>query len=372
MSERIIVACSGDWHTGAVLDTLDRLGRNTLFITLQGNPLASRSWRNVNTIALKVPLFLRIGFRLESRARGFSDAISNFWRLRWFDEQVSRIITLHTPTHCFLWAAMAERSIARSRECGARSILFLGSTPFFYRDERQRAGERVREIAKWSDIQMRELQMSDTIWVESPFLAKSIKQYALPIRQVISLTPPIDIEGLPPIGKVQESGPLQVATVQGSLRKGTKLLFEIWPNLPSNARLNIYGSLERTLRQNLPRMAVYHGNLSKPAYRRQLAVNSIAVFPTFGDGGPRALFETMATGLCPIASDASAAPEVIQDGVSGFVIPSGDGASLKDRLLWCIAHPTETRSMGERARESILKTHDKIAFTTAFNRHFLN
>lgn len=372
MSERIVVACSGDWHTGAVLDTLDRLGRNTLFITLQGNPLASRSWRNVNTIALKVPLFLRIGFRLESRARGFSDAISNFWRLQWFDEQVSQLIALHTPTHCFLWAAMAERSIARARECGAKSIMFLGSTPFFFRDERQRAGERVREIAEWTDIQMRELQMSDTIWVESPFLAKSIKKYALPTRKVIALTPPIDADGLPQKGTVQESELLQVATVQGSLRKGTKLLFEIWPTLPSNARLNIYGSLERTLRKNLPGMAVYHGNLSKSAYRRQLAVNSIAVFPTFGDGGPRALFEAMAIGLCPIASDASAAPEVIQDGVSGFVIPSGDGASLKDRLLWCTAHPTETRSMGERARESILKSHDRTAFTMAFNHHFLN
>lgn len=373
MSERVVVACTGDWHTEAVLNTLDRLGRKTIFVTLQGNPLAFQSWQYVDTIALTVPWFLKLGLHLESRVRGFSEAISNFLRLQWFDKQVADIISRHAPTHCFLWAAMAERSIGSANEIGAKSILFLGSTPFFSRVERQSAGERVREIPRWTKSQRREFETADTVWVESAYLAETVKGLGIPARQIVALTPPIDVDSFraKDPGSPSRTGPVQVAIVQGSMLKGTRVLFDIWPDLHPTAQLNIYGSLDRNLRPNLPKGAMHHGNLAKSAYRQQLAANDIAVFPTYADGGPRALFEAMATGLCPIATNASAAPEVIEDGVSGFVIPSGDGEALKARLLWCMDHPAETQRMGEKAREAILKAHDKSAFTDAFQKKFL-
>ena len=67
------------------------------------------------------------------------------------------------------------------------------------------------------------------------------------------------------------------------------------------------------------------------------------------------LLEGMACGSPAICTDVGAMPEVVEDGVTGFVVPPNDPAVLRARLRWLRAHPAATTAMGHAARERVLR-----------------
>lgn len=68
------------------------------------------------------------------------------------------------------------------------------------------------------------------------------------------------------------------------------------------------------------------------------------------------LLEGMACEAPTICTDVASMPEVVEDGVTGFVVPPNDPASLRDRMAWIRAYPAEARAMGRAGRERVL-TH---------------
>jgi glycosyltransferase involved in cell wall biosynthesis len=47
-------------------------------------------------------------------------------------------------------------------------------------------------------------------------------------------------------------------------------------------------------------------------------------------------------------------PEIVEDGVCGFVVPPNDPAALADRIRWLREHPAEAAAMGAAARQRVL------------------
>jgi glycosyltransferase involved in cell wall biosynthesis len=79
----------------------------------------------------------------------------------------------------------------------------------------------------------------------------------------------------------------------------------------------------------------------------------VHVFPTLLDGFGRNLIEAMASGLPVITTPHCAGPDLIEDGVTGFIVPIRDADAICDRLAWLYAHPVEAMDMGRRARASV-------------------
>ena len=48
----------------------------------------------------------------------------------------------------------------------------------------------------------------------------------------------------------------------------------------------------------------------------------------------QALLEGMACGIPAVCTDVASMPEVVEDGVTGFVVPPNDPAALREKLLW--------------------------------------
>ena len=95
--------------------------------------------------------------------------------------------------------------------------------------------------------------------------------------------------------------------------------------------------------------AGYHDNPS-PHY----SVMDVLVFPSIcSDGLPLVLLEAMSRGIPVIASRVGGVPEVIEDGVNGFLVPPGDADSLKTALDRFLDEPRLVKKMGEAARTSI-------------------
>jgi glycosyltransferase involved in cell wall biosynthesis len=98
------------------------------------------------------------------------------------------------------------------------------------------------------------------------------------------------------------------------------------------------------------------------AYRRALCVVLPSVYRT-ADGNEtrvpellgQTLLEGMACGVPAICTDVASMPEVVEHGVTGFVVPPNDPVALRERLGWLLEHPDEARAMGTAGRRRVLE-----------------
>ena len=86
-----------------------------------------------------------------------------------------------------------------------------------------------------------------------------------------------------------------------------------------------------------------------------LACCDIAVLPSKAEGLPNAVLEYLAAGLPAIASNVGGNAEVIQDGVSGLLVPPGDSGALAQALLNVLRDPDLARRLGSGGQEHVRK-----------------
>jgi glycosyltransferase involved in cell wall biosynthesis len=67
------------------------------------------------------------------------------------------------------------------------------------------------------------------------------------------------------------------------------------------------------------------------------------------------LLEGMACGAPVICTDVASMPEIVDDGITGFVVPPNSSRVLRDRLQWLRGHPAEAAAMGAAGRQRILE-----------------
>lgn len=72
-----------------------------------------------------------------------------------------------------------------------------------------------------------------------------------------------------------------------------------------------------------------------------------------GEGLPRAVMESMAYGTTPIATTTGGGKEVIEEGVSGYIVPTHDAAAIEAKIRILYQDPEKLSAMGQNARERI-------------------
>ena len=97
--------------------------------------------------------------------------------------------------------------------------------------------------------------------------------------------------------------------------------------------------------------------------RAALATADFLVLPSFAEGVPVTLMEAMASGVPVIASRIAGIPELVEDGVSGFLIPPGDVRSLADRIGLLLEDADLRSRMGEAGRAKVRAEFDLDAET---------
>ena len=150
------------------------------------------------------------------------------------------------------------------------------------------------------------------------------------------------------------SAPLRVLFVgRINERKGLHYLLEALEQLPiGSVELTICGRvLDRLndLKQcNFPlhlRPSVSTEELVE-AYRSA----NLFVLPSIAEGFGQVLLEALACGLPILATSHTAAPDLIEDGVQGFIVAPQRADLLAERLQWGINHREELAAMGQEAR----------------------
>jgi len=77
------------------------------------------------------------------------------------------------------------------------------------------------------------------------------------------------------------------------------------------------------------------------------------LIPSRSEGLPNVVLEAMSRGVPVVATSVGGLPEVIENGESGFLAPSGDVEALAAKVLRLLEDPLARRHLGQRARREM-------------------
>lgn len=96
----------------------------------------------------------------------------------------------------------------------------------------------------------------------------------------------------------------------------------------------------------------------------------VFVLPSASEALGRVVVEAMATGTPVIGSDVGGIPDMVKDGVTGFLVPPGDETGLAEKIRRVLEHPEETRGMGETARTFAARFFSTESYIGGYRRIF--
>jgi sugar transferase (PEP-CTERM/EpsH1 system associated) len=92
----------------------------------------------------------------------------------------------------------------------------------------------------------------------------------------------------------------------------------------------------------------------------------VFVLPSLGEGISNTILEAMASGLPVVATAVGGNPELVEQGLTGKLVPAGDPASMAHALLGYVRDSAEVQSHGRAAREKIEACFSMEAMVTSY------
>ncbi|HVX90790.1 MAG TPA: glycosyltransferase family 4 protein [Candidatus Paceibacterota bacterium] len=317
-----------------------------------------------------LPLLLHYALRVEEVLRG-----ERFSRRVW-EKTFDRMAALRlgrSAVNVFHGGYFVPRALARSRARGAISIdltrtVHPATNAALEREEAALLG--VKDPAAfyfWAREPYAHANGFDYCIAISDFAKQSYVAAGYPEDRVYVAHPDIDLARFKPRARAPEEFRLLYVAYTAPL-KGLHYLLDAWRslNLP-NAKLVLvggYGEMAEEMKQRYDAAIAgdpsieWVGNSASPEEQYKNA--SAFVFPSLSEGFGRALLEAMAAGLPVITTEH--ARGIVEDGVSGYIVPIRDSAALAEKIRALYEHPEDAWRMGEAARRA---AHAKKPFGTA-------
>ena len=201
-----------------------------------------------------------------------------------------------------------------------------------------------------------EHQLSTRIIVASMFTKNSLVKNGVPANKIILNPYGIGQEFFRKKGQTRQKGKIRFVYL-GTLgaRKGLPFLIETWMEneLFKKAELWLAGpgsDFAITTVANTPGLT-YKGRVSYSQIPDLLTSCDCLIFPSFFEGFGQVILEAMAVGLPVITTEATAGPDIIENEVDGFIIPSGNKEELIKAMRVMIDDPALCFNMGNLAQE---------------------
>jgi glycosyltransferase involved in cell wall biosynthesis len=96
----------------------------------------------------------------------------------------------------------------------------------------------------------------------------------------------------------------------------------------------------------------------------------LLVVPSFTEGLPNVILEAFAAGIPVVATAVGGIPEIVEDAVSGFLVPPGDPQTLAHGITTILTSDTAAKAMGERGRQRVLQEFTFESQASAYRRLF--
>jgi sugar transferase (PEP-CTERM/EpsH1 system associated) len=121
---------------------------------------------------------------------------------------------------------------------------------------------------------------------------------------------------------------------------------------------------EQAHRLGLADRVSFPGHQSRP--ESVLVTLDIFVLPSLTEGIPLALLEAMAVGLPVVATSVGGVPDVVEDGISGILVPPDDPAALARAIDGLASDPVRRQRLGRAGRERVARRFSLSAMAAAY------
>ena len=88
--------------------------------------------------------------------------------------------------------------------------------------------------------------------------------------------------------------------------------------------------------------------------RNIMRASDCVILPSVSENLSIAIIEAMMAATPAIVTRVGGMPELIQDGVTGRIVPARSPAALREAILWMLANRERARRLGEQARQQAL------------------
>ena len=204
-------------------------------------------------------------------------------------------------------------------------------------------------------------RLFSTIAAVSAETARELLAHGVDAHKLSLIPNGIDASAFSAVRKPLNGTPRIGCVARLSSEKGVEHLIEAFVGVRKhfpNAQLAIAGQgpLQGTLEARA-RALDLNGSVEFLGFRSDIApfLRSLDLFvlPSLTEGIPLALLEAMATGLPVVATAVGGVPEVIEDGVSGVLVPHGNVGALERSVLGLLAAPERCAALGASASARI-------------------
>lgn len=223
-----------------------------------------------------------------------------------------------------------------------------------------RQGRRLTERVKGAiNRKMFTSAIALVTWCE--WAARSlIDDYGISSDRVHVIHPGVDVTMFAPLARTERDGSLKrkVLFVGGNFdRKGGRQLLDAVRSLAGRVELDIATGNSSVIPAGPWRV---HRGLApqSPELVSLYKQADIFVLPTLGDCFPQAIAEAMACGLPVIASDVGAIREMVDEGVTGILLPPGDSDALAIAIAALEDNAQLRRRFGDAGRAVAERHHD--------------
>ncbi len=199
-----------------------------------------------------------------------------------------------------------------------------------------------------------ELRLADRIVVASSFTAQTLEECPFPVAQV-SVVPYGADEPGGERAPVRREGPLRVLFV-GSLsqRKGIADVFESVGKMGRHAALTVIGRKTVSACKPLDE-ALAHcrwiPSLPRDRILEEMRRHDVLVFPSLFEGFGLVVTEALSQGLPVITTSHTCGPDVIDDGVEGFLVSTSNPEAITEKLDWLDRDRSRIDDMRQAARK---------------------
>jgi glycosyltransferase involved in cell wall biosynthesis len=195
---------------------------------------------------------------------------------------------------------------------------------------------------------------ADYCVVASSFSRKSLENEGVGSEKIIDLPLGADLKRFWFKVRVKKDY-FQILFVGGvGQRKGIKYLLDAVKKISSDRiKLKIIGPVMGSGKafKSYSTYYDYLGKLDQDEIVRVMHESDCLVLPSLFEGFGLVIPEAMATGIPVIASTRTAAPEIIRQGVDGFVLEPEDVDGLVEKIEWLASNKEKAVEMGKNAAE---------------------
>lgn len=281
----------------------------------------------------------------------------------WFDYSAAK--SLKKCDLLWTWTSFSLASIEKVHQLGGLSIVEAGNAPMvrqreILKEEYEKFGisKNLYKLPTENIIQKvnAEYLAADYISVPSLYAKREFINFGIPEEKIFHMPYGVDLSSFRQIPKTDQV--FRVIFVGGmTIRKGVHYLLEAFfeLNLP-NSELLLVGSYNPEIDQFFHKYKgkfSWIGHIPQAKLYQYYSQSSVFCLPSLDDGFAAVIPQAMACGLPVVCSTHTGAPDLIQDGVEGFLVPPKDVTALKDRLLFLFNNPEKAIKMGEMAKQKI-------------------